>query len=381
MKSGQNGMRYAIGFVTIGAFILLVLLVIWFGEFQLLIREQKTYYVTFRFAPGAAPKVPVRRAGIRIGEVSEVEFSEKFGLVIATVLIDANYQLRDGDEPVLKRTLLGDTYLDIETRADMRGKANRAEVDPGATLEGRSPIDLAAATEQAADIVPNSNQTLVELRKAAEEWNEVGDRANRLLDANEDRLTTILQRTEDSVARLNTTLESINNILTPKSQENARVALQNMRDASERLTPLIDSTQQTLKRLDETSVNLQTASKPLAEHSDSTLRNLDEASRNLNVVMADLQVVLHQFRNGDGSLQRLMRDPALYQNLDDAAALLAHSLTQFEPILKDVGVFADKLARHPGELGLQGVLTRDAGLKTVEPNTADQPQRRLPWRR
>jgi hypothetical protein len=47
--------------------------------------------------------------------------------------------------------------------------------------------------------------------------------------------------------------------------------------------------------------------------------------------------------------------------------MLTEAISELQPIMKDLSVFADKIARHPGELGVQGVITRDSGLKEVPP--------------
>ena len=80
--------------------------------------------------------------------------------------------------------------------------------------------------------------------------------------------------------------------------------------------------------------------------------------------------IVRQFRQTDGTIQRLMTDPSIFQNVKEASAMLVSSLSELEPIMRDLSVFADKIARHPGELGVQGVVTPDAGLKEIPPKTA-----------
>lgn len=375
----EQRMQFAVGLVTLVAGFALAAIIIWFGEFQFVFQPRKTYFVTFTNALGAEPSMPVRRAGMRIGEVRKVEYSPEWSLVVLEISLEGNNDLREGDEPTLKQqSLLGDYYVDIDVRPDMRGKPDRPVIPAGSTLEGRPAVGIEDALGAAEQLVPNANDTLLDIQRASKQWTDVGDTVNRLMRNNEQQINTILEQTRDSTERLAKTLESINSILDPTSQENLRATVQNVRNASEDLSPVIEATKKTIEqistttgKLDEVATNLSTATKPLAERSASTLQNLDESVMSLNEVLGDLKVMVRQFRTQDGTLKRLATDPSLYQNLDDAAVLLVRNLSELERVMGDLKVFSDKIARHPGELGVQGVLTRDKGLKDVPPSMLD----------
>ena len=65
----------------------------------------------------------------------------------------------------------------------------------------------------------------------------------------------------------------------------------------------------------------------------------------------------------DGTVQRMLKDPSLYNNLNDAACLLLRGVPRIERILKDMETFSDKLARHPELLGVRGAVRPSEGLK------------------
>lgn len=455
----ERRMQFAIGLVTLIAGFALAAIILWFGEFETLLQPRTIYYVLFKTAPGVEPKVPVRRAGIRIGEVRRVEYSDENSLVAVTIALEGKNTLREGDEPTLRRELLGDSFLDIETRYDMRGKPDRQELPPHTTLEGRSPIDTSRAIASITEVIPTATQAMTEMDRFAREWTVVGTRVNRLLATNEKRIDQVIVQTEDAMNRLSTTLEALNNVLDAKTQENVKVAIANARDASSRLErllqtgqeaitqfnelsttlnaaskdvkPLLASSQQaidkidrtatrleeasvdvpalvksakttmdqvgvtaarldeasveipplvrsgrqtvdrlnlTIEKIDEVASNLRIATKPVAERSESTMRNLDEGIASLNATLNDVEFLLKQFRAKDGTVQRLLSDATLYQRVDDASIYLIRNLAGLEKILADLKVFSDKIARHPGELGVQGVFSRDTGLKSVPPS-------------
>lgn len=374
----ERRMQFAIGLVTLMAFFALAAIIVWFGEFQFALTPRKTFYVLLQNAPGAEPKMPVRRAGIRVGEVTNVEYDDVHSVVALTIQLEGKNDLRVGDEPTLKRGLLGDSYLDIETRFDQRGKANRQPYPLETTLEGRSPIDTSATFQQATEIIPSATQTLAQLQAASENWSKVGETTNRMLQANDKQITAILQETRESMERLSNTLESFNKILDPATQENIRATAQNLRKNTDNLQPTVDQARKTMEqisttvaRLDEIGANLQQVTKPLAERTPKTMDNIDKASENLNLLLEDFRAVTADYRKKDGTMQRLVSDPALYQHVDEIAQMIIQNLGEFEKVMKDVRVFADKIARHPGSIGVQGAITKDNGLKEVDPSTVD----------
>ncbi len=65
----------------------------------------------------------------------------------------------------------------------------------------------------------------------------------------------------------------------------------------------------------------------------------------------------------NGTLNKLLTDPSLYNHLDDAACQAAKAAPQLNLILKDLETFADKLARHPELIGVGGAIRPSMGLK------------------
>src|SRR4029077_3018291 len=110
--------------------------------------------------------------------------------------------------------------------------------------------------------------------------------------------------------------------------------------------------------------------KPMAERSQGIMRNLDESAEKLNGVLGDVRDLFRGFARGDGTLQRLLSDPSLYNHLNEAACLITRSLPRLDRILGDLEVFADKLARHPEAIGLGGVVRPGSGLKEAPPGSS-----------
>src|SRR5262249_39959630 len=95
---------------------------------------------------------------------------------------------------------------------------------------------------------------------------------------------------------------------------------------------------------------------------ESISRNLDESLVKVNRATTDLSALM-QVLDQDGTIQRLLKDPSLYNRLDEAASGLVRSMPRIDRILKDFETFADKLARHPELLGVRGAVRPSEGLK------------------
>ena len=65
----------------------------------------------------------------------------------------------------------------------------------------------------------------------------------------------------------------------------------------------------------------------------------------------------------EGTLGKLVRDPKVYDDLAQAAATVNKLTKELRPIVDDVRVFTDKIARHPEQLGVRGAIDRRPGLK------------------
>ena len=69
---------------------------------------------------------------------------------------------------------------------------------------------------------------------------------------------------------------------------------------------------------------------------------------NIQDMTQELKLMSERVQSSRGTLGLLIKDPELYQRLNSAAANLERLTVQLGPILRDVHVLTDKLARDPG---------------------------------
>jgi ABC-type transporter Mla subunit MlaD len=454
-----RAMRFRIGIFVLATLLLFAVLITLFGSFPHVFRRQNQYTVLFHDAGGVDSGTPVRRSGVRVGQVKDVFLDDESGLVHVVILVDRQHALRRNEQPLLVHGLLsGDTSIDFVARRTPEGQpvADRTPLEPGEEIEGMEAANVNTVINQAADVVPTTRETLDQIRKSLEKleqltpvtkatleqyemlaretravipelretnqqvqaltkdvrtlvpelgrtnsaiqelagdtrkmipelrrtndeiqvtarnWGRLGERLDVLLQTNQDKLVRV-------VDQLNDTLSRVSNVFNDENQRNLSATLKNVRAGSENLgsiskgtDELIKQSNQTMGRINESLTrtndvlnNLQQATKPMAERSASIVRNLDESTAKLNVTMTDVQNVLRLVTPSDGTLRRLLTDPSLYNHLDEAACMITRILPRLDPIMKNVDVFTDKLARHPEKLGLGGIVRPSSGLKDV----------------
>src|SRR5271163_4557223 len=91
-------MQFRIGMFVIVAGLVLTMMIVWFGESPAILRDQVYLRVHYADAPGVIEGVPVRKSGIRIGEVFSTAFDDRHGRegVIVTLALERRYKLHEG---------------------------------------------------------------------------------------------------------------------------------------------------------------------------------------------------------------------------------------------------------------------------------------------
>jgi len=428
----DRAMRFRIGLFVLAALLLLAVLVTLFGSVPRLFKRHTEYVIRFQDAPGLAKGTPVRRSGVRIGEVSDIVLDDENGEVLVHILVERGYRLRRIDVPTLVTGLLGgDTTIDFVPKP--KGEAPEGGfVEPGEVLVGARLANVSTLLAQASQVVPTTQETLDQMRKSlqrfeklapqmedaikeytklgqslnktipnvdktnqqlldtareievtARNWGRLGENVNNLVITQQDKAI----KTLDS---LNDTIQRIGSVLNDENQRNINGIIKNARATSDNLDELMRNTNDLLKesqktvkvvgesvsKADEALQNLTKATKPFAERGDTIARSLDETSDRLNRLLTDVQALFRVIGQEDGTFKRLISDPSLYNNLDMAACRVTQLMTRVDRILKDMEVFADKLARHPELLGIGGLVRPSAGLKEAPTSVSMYP--RLP---
>ncbi len=442
----DQALRFRFGIFVLASLILLAVLVILFGGFPNYFKKTTNYTIRFETAQGISPGTPIRRSGVRIGEVRGVKLNLETGKVDVFIRVDENYYLRKGDRPTLQQSLIGGDATIAFLPPEDAAKDDPTPVDPESVLQGVTPLDPSALVQKTSDLVQPvqealsevrkvfqridklgpvvettlkdfrelgkmardvapelkstsaefralakvTRETVPELRKTNDEiqitaryWGKVGERVDVLLRTNEDKIVRSIERMEE-------TLRRVNELFGDDNQKAIRDILKNVKTASVQLDSIskdagelvresrvtVKQVTTSLKRADEALADLQKVLKPVGERGPAILKNIEESSTSLTLTLKDVRELLQAVGRNEGTVQKLLMDPSLYNNLNDSAYMVTRILPRLDQVLRDVEIFADKLARHPELIGIGGVIRPSSGLK--ESPTNPQPFRIFP---
>jgi phospholipid/cholesterol/gamma-HCH transport system substrate-binding protein len=429
----EQAIRFRFGIFVLASLILLAVLVILFGGFPNYFKRSETFTIEFANAQGITPGTPVRRSGVRIGEVRSLVLDNDTGKVKVEITVDDKYHLRKGDRPTLVQGLLGgDASIAFLPPDDVK-QPDATPVPSGAVLQGVNPPDAGTLMQKTAELIQPAQEAVIEIRnvfqginkmtpvveetlkdfreigkmsrlvgpdlqKTSEEirllskttrelmpdlkktndelqvavrtWGRVGERTEVLLKTNEEKINKSVERTDEALKRINT-------LLSDENQKYVQDTLKNVRNSSMQLEGIAKETNelikdgrgsvkqlnQTLKHADEAISDFQKAIKPFNDPGTGMFKNFGDSADNLNKTLKDLREIMQVVARSDGTVQRLLTDPALYNNLNDSAIMATKILPRLDRVLRDVEIFSDKIARHPELLGVRGAIVPSIGLK------------------
>ena len=354
---GDRRMHFAVGVVVLATILLSAILITlnidssWFrlgGQYQVQVRLPR--------APGIERDTPVRKNGIRIGRVASVQETDDGALVVAN--IDGERRLRPTDTCTAKSSFLGDAVLEF-----VSGPPPHAPdfVQPNHVFEGvvtDSPIDVVA------NLQGDLSATVQQLGAAGREVEMLASRVNAVLDDEAVAQTRDLISTTSQVMTILTrTLESIDQVV---NDEDFRQGLADLPALISDMRATMEALERTVGVAGENLNNLSGFTGPLGERGDAIAAALEASVENMSGLLEQTALAVKAFNSSRGTLGKLVQDPELYNNANmtitearETIAQLQSMSRQLRPILHDVRVITDKVARDPSRV----IWRRDSSLK------------------
>jgi phospholipid/cholesterol/gamma-HCH transport system substrate-binding protein len=372
----ERQLQFQVGLFVLLAFGVAAALIILFSDLKSY--WQPTYAVAVHFdeAPGIQPGSPVRQNGIPIGKVRRVSLDEEQGGVLVVVEIREPHRLRIDTQPALVRSIFGDSRITFTS-----GRADEF-IPPNSRLKGVSPADPMEVVQR---LETGVNTALGTFTDTSREWQLVGRNLNQLMDTKEGHLDDVIERTATALETFNrtmqaatrtleqagttievasTTLANANDLITdPELQRDLRQAAAALPTVVEEARLTVTTARRSIESINSNLETIQQATEPLATESDVIVRKLSGSLIQLESLLTELNRFSKLVNSEEGSLQKFASDPDLYRNLNRSALALSVLLDNLGPALKDMRIFADKIARHPELLGVSGAVRGSSGIK------------------
>lgn len=351
-------MQFRIGVMVLASILIAAILLVTFGEWRWPFPAEYTIYIRFPEAPGVAARSPLRKSGIVIGHVTNVELTPE-GTVLVRARVERRYTLRRNEVCRLNRAILGDSTLEISLSPDPNAPAD--PLQEGDIMEGIVPPDpiiiLTNLQERLVSAITSVNQTA----------NDLGDTVrsvNRILTDNQQQIKDLLANANKTVTLAQETVANANDIVgDPELKQRLKDTLARIPQVVDDLRTTLDEANQTVRVARENLENIRGVTGPLAENGSAMVKRLDTSLQNLERVTSQLAEFGETLNREDSTLGRLVRDPSLYQKLDRTMSNVQQLTQDLRPVISDLRVFSDKIARHPELLGVRGALERQAGTK------------------
>ena len=377
----ERVMQFRVGVMALATLLITSSLVLLIGKAPSLVHGTYTLYIKFDDAPGVSQDTPIRKFGIRIGRVAKVGFADDDSGAMITAEINSEVHLRKDEYCRINNSLLGDAVLEFIDK-DPQNLPDEF-IEPGDLLKGdvrSDPLQIVAKLEG------NLSEALGSVGHTSDEIGILARRVSDLLGNNDEQFSRIVAKTEQTLDQLQTTIASTDDVLRdPVMKENLKRAINEMPLVLDDAREAISNLKGTLTGVDRNLANLEGFTKPLGERGPRLVENLESSVSKLDKVMGDLSDFTESLDNPNGSLGQLVNNPEVYQQINSAAANINQLSKELRPIMKDVRIFTDKLARHPEQLGVRGAIQPSNGLKKSPSEThrieygSPSSGRHMPW--
>jgi phospholipid/cholesterol/gamma-HCH transport system substrate-binding protein len=360
-----------VGIVVLAAAFITGFLIILMGEGRSLWQGRYTIYLRFPQAPGVAVDTPVRKHGVLIGRVTHIDLQDE-GVVI-TARIDAGRKLyRNEICHIRSSSLLGDAVLEFVPSDDPSLPRTLVQ-DEAFIADGVVASDpIRTLTNLEGDV----RRVIQSFDTAANNVSALSVRLRNNL-GSDDQLPRLMQKAELALDKFHATLESFDGLIGDQELRSKLkqgladlpLTLDEMRQTMGKAREAMDGFQSLQVKAERNLEHFERFTRPLGDRGEDLVRNLNGILKNLNDVSSEVAGLTHSIRDSDGTVARLIRDDELYSKAMDTADALRDAARRLRPILDDVRVFTDKIARNPGLLGASGALEGklNSGFKGVVP--------------
>lgn len=287
-----RSMELKVGIFMVVCLVVVAGLVIKFGKLASLTGKSYPITVVFPNVAGLVRDANVMYAGISVGKVKSIKFSEEGELKVrVTLAIYEEYTIRKDAQFVINQSgLLGDRYVDVVPRS-----ATAAALKPGEEVSGMSSVDLTEAMRSVVDVLKQTAGTIARIDDAVNRADQALKRVDEVL------LTT------QNLDHVTATLVNID-----AATSNAVGAIASLRIVIEDSQQSISNTLNTFS----TAANdLGNASKRVQNIVVDNEDEIHAAARDLASSMAKLNAIVEGMERGQGTAGKLLTDSTLHDEL------------------------------------------------------------------
>jgi len=243
-----------------------------------ILNNYKTFFVKYDNVEGLAATAPITINGLIVGQVAEIKLQPNGEILV-------QLQIKN-DFPFSKSSVV-------------------ALYEPG-LIAGKQ-----------LQIIPNFKDNTI----AVSGDTLTSSVKKGLTDLVSDKLAPLQQKIEKMIVNADLLLTNLNNVLDAKSKENLKNSISNLSKTIEGFNLVVDNANSILSNnkgnIDKTLFNLNKASTNFSKISDSLSKaNITKVVNDLEKTLSNVDKIMNDVQSGKGSLGKIVKDDALYNNLE-----------------------------------------------------------------
>lgn len=273
--------------VKTGVLVLLGIILFIFGFNYLkglnLLDSSRTFYTTYDNVEGLVPSTPVTINGLSVGKVTKVGFiGDGSGKLQIKLLVDSEFEFSKNSKAELYETgLIGGKAIAIVPAFD--GAENAKDND---VLEGSKKAGLTDLVNQ--------------------------------------RLTPLQEKIELMMVSADSLLTNLNDVFDDKTKANLKTSIAGLSSTIESFKGTSNSLNQLMinneVKIEAVLTNAEKVSNDLTKITGSLSESdLGQTVKNLEATLKDFDKILANLEKGEGTMGKLLKDDALYNNLEGAS--------------------------------------------------------------
>ena len=350
-------MQFRVGVMVLATAIIAGILIVLFGDLPSLVQSTYPLKMEFSDARGVSQGTPLRKNGILVGRVANVTLNERGGVTVVAD-VDSYVPIYKDEQPRISGSILGDAEISLIPGRIVppRQRLGKDEVLAGAV--SRDPFEVFATLE------PKFSSTLDSLAEASVSVTRLSKSLDKVFLGEDDKFEAMVRKTEQALDNFSLAMNNINDVIgDPKAREKMKASIEALPEVMSDLRTTVQGIGTVVDSADRNLRNLEGLTKPLGERGEQMVAQVDRTIGRLDETLQQAAMFTKALNESQGTLGKLVRDPQVYNDLAQAAATVNTLTKELRPIVDDVRVFTDKIARHPEQLGVRGAIDRRPGLK------------------
>ncbi len=389
----DNKLRFGVGVLVISAIGIAIILTFLFGAFPSVLTRDYKLIVNFDSAEGIGVNSKVVRDGVAIGRVADVRLRPEGGVQVtlemqlkhrtylthryipkigagSLVSGDAKLEFVKGSEQELVRNWGDDQEILDLPYSEIEEFIPYGSVTPG-LLEMQD--DLA----ETFDVIRTAGQSIADASNSVDQL--AGD-FREMVNAEDGKISEVADEAVAALQEFQGAMRDVRTIVgDPEMQRNLQSSIQQLPDLLQNVQETLDSTQDafksfqrvgdqfeqvgiaaedTVESVQRTFNNIEQFTTPLAEQSDEMVAQVRGTLARVDSALFQVEEFGKSLNNGDGTLKRFLEDEELYYQIRRTITNIEEATAKVRPILDDVRIFSDKIARDPRQLGVRGAITK-----------------------